>query len=470
MLLRESASILLGSKTCPAKAAPGAFMPKRFSLSALLAAALALSACGGASNAPTSPSTGGSGATTATISGTVRAGSPLLAASIGGAMSGLVVTVVGTNISATVDAADRFTLNGVPPGDATLRFTGAGVDSAVPLPQLRPAETVSLVLSVAGASVSIDSEIRSAAASQQLEGRVESLPPTTTANTLIVAGKTVKTDSGTRFEQGGLTKSFADLLIGMRVHVEGTASGSDITASLIRIQNTNTWIPVEVNGVIDSFAGATTMFQFKIGSRQVKGDDLTVFFGNSTFSMLKDGVRVEVKGQQRDGYIYAERIHVNVDGGTDDDAQDDSASIQGVVTSITGTKPALTLMVGGTVVRTSASTDVQRRGDTQTLDALKTGQTLHVVGVRQSNGSIEARHIFIDDDPTGGEFEIEGSVGGLKGTCPSVTFGVNGFSIATNGSTTFNGGACSTLKNGDKVTVNGVKQADGSVLAKTVKK
>ena len=446
-------------------------MLKSGSLSVLLAAVLAQSACGGGGNSPTSPSTAGGGATTVTISGTLRAGSPLLAASTGAAISGLVVTVIGTNISTSVDAADRFTLNGIPPGDATLKFTGGGVDSAVPLGQLRAAETVALVLSVAGTSVSVDSEIRSAGAAQQLEGRIESLPPTSAANTLIVAGTTVKTDSGTRFEQGGANKSFADLLVGMRVHVEGTRSGSDLTASLIRIQNTNTWIPVEVNGAIDSFTGTTTMFQFKIGSRQIKGDDLTVFFGNSAFSMLKDGVRVEVKGQQRDGYIYAERIHVNTDDGTDDDSgQDDSASIHGVVTSITGTKPALTLMVGGTVVRTSASTDVQRRGDVQTLDALKTGQTLHVVGVRQSNGSIDARHVFIQDDAPGGEFEIEGSVGGLKGTCPSVSFGVNGFAIATNGSTVFDGIACSKLKNGDKVTVKGLKQADGSVLATRVKK
>jgi uncharacterized protein DUF5666 len=445
-------------------------MVKSVALSVLLGAALVVSACGGGSSSPTSPTNGGGGEATATISGTVRAGSPLLAASTGAAMSGLVVTVVGTNISASVDAADRFTLNGVPPGDATLKFTGAGVDSTVPLAQLQPAETVSLVLSVAGAAVSVDSEIRSTASSQQREGRVESLPPTTAANTLIVSGKTVKTDSGTRVEQGGAAKSFADLLIGMRVHVEGTASGSDITASLIRIQNTNTWIPIEINGVIDSFAGTTAMFQFKIGSRLVKGDDLTVFFGNSTFSMLKDGVRVEVKGQQRDGYTYAERIHVN-DSGTDDGTgQDDSASIQGLLTSIAGTKPALTLLVGGTVVRTSASTDVQRRGDMQTLDALKIGQTLHVVGVRQSNASIDARHVFIDDDATGGEFQIEGSIGGLKGSCPSVVFGVNGFSIATNGSTVFDGGACSTLQNGDKVTVNGLKNGDGSVLATRVKK
>ena len=448
-------------------------MRKFFCIHVLLIVALTAAACGGASTSPTSPSTGGSGATTATISGTVRVGSPQLAASTGAAMTGLVVTVVGTNISASVDAADRFTLNGVPPGDVTLKFSGAGVDSSVPLAQLRPAESVSLVLSVAGTAVSVDSEIRTTSSSQQLEGRVESLPPTTAANTLAVAGKIVKTDSSTRFEQGGAAKSFSDLLIGMRVHVEGNATGSEIVASLIRIQNTNTWIPVEVNGAIDSFSGTATTFQFKIGSRQIKGDDLTVFFGNSTFSMLKDGVRVEVKGQQRDGYIYAERLHVN-DAGDDendeDDGQDDSASIHGTLTAIGGAKPVLTLTVGGTSVRTSAETIVKRRGDVQTLDALKTGQTLHVIGVRQSNGSIDARRIDIDDDAPGGEFEIEGSLGGLKGSCPSLSFAVNGFSVLTNSSTVFEGGACSTLKSGDKVTVKGLRQADGSVIATRVKK
>lgn len=448
-------------------------MMKYISVSAILLAAVVVGACGGASKSPTDPSSGGSGSGTATISGSLRGGSPLLAASTGSAMAGLVVTVVGTTISSGVDAADRFALNGVPTGDVELKFTGAGVDSSVRLSQVLPSQTISLAVSVAGALVSVDSEVRTSGSSEQLEGRVESLPPTTPADTLVVAGKTIKTDASTRIEQGGATKAFADLLIGMRVHVEGTAAGSDLKATLVRIQNTNTWIPVEVNGVIDSLSGSAAMFQFKIGSRLIKGDDLTTFFGNSaqSFSLLKDGVRVEVKGQQRDGYIYAERIHVNVDDGTDSGTgQDDSASIQGVVTSITGTKPLLTLMVGATIVRTSASTDVQRRGDMQTLDTLKMGQTLHVVGVRQSNGSIDARHIFIDDDATGGEFEIEGSVGGLKGTCPTVSFGVNGFSITTNTATVFEGSACSALKSGDKVTINGLKQADGSVLAKRVKK
>jgi hypothetical protein len=127
-------------------------------------------------------------------------------------------------------------------------------------------------------------------------------------------------------------------------------------------------------------------------------------------------------------------------------------------------------MVDLTTVRTTSGTEVKRRGDVQTLDALQLGQTLHVIGTRQSDGSLVARLIEIDDDATGGEFEIEGSLGGLQGTCPAVKFGVNGFSVTTSASTTFEGAACSALKSGDKVTVKGIRQADGSVAATRVKK
>jgi hypothetical protein len=91
------------------------------------------------------------------------------------------------------------------------------------------------------------------------------------------------------------------------------------------------------------------------------------------------------------------------------------------------------------------------------------------VGDRQPDGAINARKIEIDDDAVGGEFEIEGSLGGLQGSCPSVRFGVNGFSITTSASTTFEDGGCSSLKNGARVNVKGTKQSDGTVVATRVK-
>jgi len=220
-------------------------------------------------------------------------------------------------------------------------------------------------------------------------------------NVFTAAGKTVKTDSSTQFVDGGTTRSFADLQVGMRVHVMGSLSGSTMTATWIELQSPQIGTP------------PTTP--------------------------------------------------------TPAPPEDTSASIQGTLKTKTGSAPNLTLMVDTTTVHTSSATDVQRRGDSQTLDSLALGQTLHVVGTRKSDGSIDARLIEIVDDATGGAFEIQGSIGGLKGTCPALTFGINGYSIATSGSTAFQGGTCSALKNGSKVTVDGTKNADGSVAATSVK-
>jgi hypothetical protein len=227
----------------------------------------------------------------------------------------------------------------------------------------------------------------------------------------------------------------------------------------------------EVNGVIDSLTGDATAFEFKVGSRLVRGDAATVFFGDGnrpdTFDSLKNGVRVEVKGEQREGYVYAVRIHVN-DG--DDDEDEDEFEFTGRLNSISGDAPDLTLVVGTTTVYTSSRTVVRRRGDVQTLSALAVGQTLEVEGTQRADGSVDARKIAIEDDEPDGPFEIEGRVGGLKGSCPAVTFSVNGYSVYTNASTVFEDDSCGDLKNGDKVEVKGVRESGGRVRALEVER
>jgi hypothetical protein len=437
----------------------------------LFAAIRIAAACGGRSS-PTSPSSTASGSS-ATITGVVQgATSALTSASGGASLSGVTVSVLGTSISAAADVAGRFTLMNVPPGAVQLQLTGGGANAIVSLSPVSAQQTIDVVLAVSGPTATVESEVRSGTSEAQLEGRVESLPPTQPALTFKAAGRLVRTDSATRFVDGSQTRTFADLRIGMRVHAKGSLAGEAFQATVVELQNSNTTLPVNVNGAIDSVTGTASAFQFKIGSRVVKGDAQTTFFGDGdapdSFSSLKEGTRVEVKGEQRDDYIYAVRIHINDSDGDDDGDQDSSASIHGTLNAMTGSKPALVLTVGTTIVRTSASTEVKRRGDVQTLDQLKLGQSLHVIGTRQSDGSIDARRIEINDDDTGGEFEIEGSLGGLKGTCPSIQFSVNGFSIATSGTTAFEGGTCSALKSGDKVTVKGTRNADGSVSATKV--
>jgi hypothetical protein len=242
-------------------------------------------------------------------------------------------------------------------------------------------------------------------------------------------------------------------------------NGSTLLASTVQIQNTITTIPVQVNGIVENFSGSIAGFQFTVSGQMVKGDSSTTF-DSSAFSDLKNGVRVEVTAQQRDGFVLATRIHVNVESGG---GQDNSASIEGTLTSKSGSVPNLTLIVGGTTVTTSASTDVRRRGDVQDLSTLQLNMTVHVEGTRLTNGSIAARMIQIKDDAPGGPFQIEGSMGGVHGTCPSLDFVVNGYKVFSDTSTTFTP-ACSTFKSGTKVLVNGVSQADGSVKATAVSK
>jgi hypothetical protein len=296
-------------------------------------------------------------------------------------------------MSTIVNSAGQFTFTNVSGGDVTLRFTGSGVNSDVDLTTVEPTETITLVLTMTGTTIDVDTEGRHGGSQDQLEGLVQSLPPTTAAGSFVVAGQTVTTDANTTFTNNGAPATFANLAIGTRVHVMGRSNGAALQASTVMIQNGATPPPP---------------------------------------------------------------------GG-----QDTSASIDGLLTSITGTAPNLTLIVGGTTVTTSASTDVRRRGDVQPLSVLQLNMDLHVEGTRMPNGSIAARMLQIKDDSTGGLFQISGPMGGLKGTCPSMTFGVNGFSIFTDASTAFTP-ACSTFKSGTKVTVTGVTQADGTVKATTV--
>jgi hypothetical protein len=403
--------------------------------------------------------------------------------SAGAPLAAVAAQVAGTPISSPVGPGGGFSLDGVPAGAVQLRFVGSGVDASVALSPVQSGDVVSVLVGVAGATATVQSESRNAGGKVELEGRIESLPPTQAANTLVVDGRTVTTTTTTAIRDGNdAAKAFTDLAIGQRVHVKGTLGVDSIVADSILIQNTNVAIPVNVNGIVDQLSGTSASFGFLIDGRKIKGETTTVFFGDTGllgFSALKNGARVEVKGEMRDGYVFAVRIHVNGPT-TPEPPQDDSASVEGRLESIAGTKPALTLEIKSsgvtTIVTTTSSTEVRRRGDVQTLDALAVGQTVHAVGTRMAGKSIVARMLQIKDDEPEGAFVIEGSLGGLKGTCPVISFGVNGYTVKTSAATKYYpdvpapGAKCEDLKSGTKVEVEGKRQSDGSVLAEKVTK
>ncbi len=284
-------------------------------LTLLILAAFGAAACG---DSPTEPSSSGS---SVTVNGNIvsfangGAGSQNSSTSSVSSVTvpaGIRITIVGTNITVDVRGDGTFTLTNVPSGNVVLQITGPGVNATITLNDLQTGQLVTITVNVNGATAEVDSDRRSKGGEEQLEGRVESLPPTTPAGDFIVAGRTVRTTATTTIRRGDDSAGvFADLVLGYRVHVKGNTAGGVLVAREVKIQNTNTETGLNINGDVSLFTGTIAAFQFNVGSRVVKGDANTEFFGNSAFSELANGKRVEVKGSQRDGFVYATRMKVH---------------------------------------------------------------------------------------------------------------------------------------------------------------
>lgn len=70
----------------------------------------------------------------------------------------------------------------------------------------------------------------------------------------------------------------------------------------------------------------------------------------------------------------------------------------------------------------------------------------------------------------GAVLDLEGTIAGLTGVCPVLSFTLADQGVRTDASTNFTGGSCSSLDNGREVDVVGTVQGDGAVLASSVRR
>ena len=72
--------------------------------------------------------------------------------------------------------------------------------------------------------------------------------------------------------------------------------------------------------------------------------------------------------------------------------------------------------------------------------------------------------------PGGGqEVEFDGTVSNLSGRCPDVTFSSRGYTVAADGSTDYKKKSdCGDLREGRRVSVEGVTQLNGTVRARKI--
>jgi hypothetical protein len=86
----------------------------------------------------------------------------------------------------------------------------------------------------------------------------------------------------------------------------------------------------------------------------------------------------------------------------------------------------------------------------------------------ERTGAITVAGTTITVIQAGGELDsitLHGEVSDFGGTCPSVTFRVEGRAVSTSDSTSFKNGGCGKLKNGETVRVRGLLTLEGTVDA-----
>ena len=498
--------------------------PRYLSIVMILTAVMALGACN-KSDAPSSPlspsplpAASGSPSSGATISGVVRLD--------GASMAGMTVSVAGTTLVAPVDSSGRFSLTAVPSGDIELRFSGGTVDTSLAIAGVTDRDQIQLAVTVDGAASTVTSsqltssdriEVKGAIANLsgacpdltftvngfqavtnastrfedapcsgvqtgtkvevkgtrqangsilaqkvdvdgvgpdvrpevKLDGTVSGLAGACPDRTFTVLGTTVVTNSATRFEDG----TCGTLQNGTRVQVKGTRQpNGSVLATHVDIDNPDP--DVKVEGIVSGRSGACPALSFSVNGTTVVTNSATQF-EDGLCTTIQNGTSVDVKGtQQPSGTVLAIKIDI--------DNPDPDVKVEGNVSGRTGACPAVTFSVGSTTVVTDAAT----RFDDGSCGTLQDGTWVEVKGTRQPNGTVLAAKIDIDNSAP--EVKLKGTVAGLGGACPSLTFTVNGSAAVTNSATRYEDGSCSSIQNGTRLEVKGPRQPNGSVLATKV--
>ena len=188
------------------------------------------------------------------------------------------------------------------------------------------------------------------------------------------------------------------------------------------------------------------------------------------FEAAQVQAELEVEGLE-DGHAMNVEVHVSADGAfiADTDDHHGETSLRGRIDAINGTQ----LQVQGHVVRTDGLTQfLGRRDEAIGLGALTVGDGVEIEGAAQSDGSVYARKLKLEDgnanEPPENELSFKGGIQSLN------PFRVAGRAVAVNGNTQIldhknTAIPFSALTVGSTVEIEGTSQADGSVLAKKIK-
>ena len=138
--------------------------------------------------------------------------------------------------------------------------------------------------------------------------------------------------------------------------------------------------------------------------------------------------------------------------------------VKGAVSDVRGSCPALTFVVNGTTV--TASTLTQFKDGS--CGSIVSGRQVEITGTRPSSGAVLAARVEIKENAAQNDVELKGSISSIGGSCPILTFVVNGKRIMTTASTQFKDSTCGSIAAGRRVDVKGNVEANGTILATRV--
>jgi hypothetical protein len=216
---------------------------------------------------------------------------------------------------------------------------------------------------------------------------------------------TVNVNSNTIIRSHGQIVPLSTIVVGDQVEIQSqrAADGSNLA---VRIQvesegSSHENEQVEVNGVIASISGTAITVNGGGTSTVVNVPATATIRGNSnvvlTFSQLKVGDRVEVKAQRSaDGSLQA--VSINDEAETEA-PHDQTVELKGNLTAVSPTSVTVGAQGSAPVAVgiTSATTVQDKDGKSASVSDLKVGQTVEIKATRQSDGSLVANSIKIDD-------------------------------------------------------------------------
>ena len=330
----------------------------------MLVLVLLAAACGSANDPAGMPASNGAG---------VMQGSGM-----GSGSQNMRVQVPSSSAATTIDATGGFILTDVPKGAAVLQFSGGGQNASLATAPVVPGEFRHLTLSISGTSVTEHNE----QTETEFEGTVDAID----GMVLTVAGRKVAVTDATTIRKDDAAATFADLMLGTPVEIEGTLNADGtVSASEIRIEDRNDAERVAFVGTLEQIAGNT----LTVSGRTVNvGSATMIVKGDTTLTLadLKVGDHVLVRGTaQADMSINATRIRVLP---RDDDDELEEMHVTGSVTAV----GANTFTIGDTVITTDANTEFEGSG-IHSLADLKVGDSAFAEVVKQADGSLLAKEV-----------------------------------------------------------------------------